>query len=203
MNTTHSIRKVGLAAVLLVVAAVSATPARADSLRCGGSLVQKGDPAAAVRSNCGEPDFVDPWIGGVDIAYGAVPNMEAWTYNRGPGRLLQVLVFRDGRLDRIREDGYGFRVPAGSGECQPAGITPGMSKYRLLVACGQPAQKSGGYVLSTRGSQGVLDYRRRGVVPVYREQWIYNFGSSRLLREVTLENAVVVETDTLDRGYDD
>ena len=203
MNTNRLFRPLVLATALIVAAAVLATPARADNLRCGGSLVQKGDPAAAVRSSCGEPDFVDPWIGGVDIAYGAVPNMEAWTYNRGPGRLLQVLIFRDGRLDRIREDGYGFRVPAGPSECQPASITRGMSKYRLLVACGQPAQKSGGYVLSTRGSQSTYDFRRRGVVPVYREQWIFNFGSSRLLREVTLENAVVVETDTLDRGYDD
>lgn len=189
---------------LVLLASLFAMPAQADNLRCGGSLVQTGDPAAAVRASCGEPDFVDPWIGGAGIAYGAVPDMEEWTYNRGPRRLLQILVFRDGELKRIREDGYGFNVPAGASSCRPSEITRGMSKYRLLVACGQPVQKSGGYVFSTRNADGVYDYRRRrGVAPVYRERWIFNFGGSRLLREVTLENAVVVETDTLHRGYDD
>ncbi|WP_353220286.1 DUF2845 domain-containing protein [Salinisphaera sp. S4-8] len=191
-------------AALVGLACLLSAPAHADNLRCGGSLVQTGDPAAVVRANCGEPDFVDPWIGGASIAYGAVPDMEEWTYNRGPRRLLQILRFRDGELERIREDGYGFSVSGNGSGCRPSDIVRGMSKYRLLVACGQPVQKSGGYVYSARNDDGVYDYRRaRGVVPVYRERWIFNFGSSRLLREVTLENAVVVETDTRDRGYDD
>jgi hypothetical protein len=177
--------------------------AAAESLRCGGALVQTGDPAAVVRSNCGRPDFVDPWVGGVGMAYGAVPSMEEWTYNRGPSRLLQILVFKDGRLSRIRDDGYGFVEPAGDGGCRPSDIVRGMSKYRLLAACGSPVQKTGGFVYSTRGRAGAHDYYlRRGVVPVFRERWIFNFGGNRLLREVTLENAMVVETDTLERGFD-
>jgi len=37
---------------------------------------------------------------------------------------------------------------------------------------------------------------------VYREKWVFNFGGNRLLREVTLENAIVVDSDTLERGFD-
>ncbi|MES1930510.1 hypothetical protein SADO_14709 [Salinisphaera dokdonensis CL-ES53] len=189
--------------VLAVGMLLSGAPAYADSLRCGGALVQVGDTAAAVRNDCGAPDFVDPWIAGNGVAYGQAFAMEEWTYNRGPSRLLQILVFRDGTLKRIREDGYGFIESRGSPACRPSDIGRGMSKYRLLQACGEPIQKSGGFVYSTRQRAGTHDYRlRRGLVPVYRERWVFNFGGNRLLREVTLENAIVVETDTLERGFD-
>jgi len=190
-----------LIGVLLMVA-----PAvQADSIRCGSSLVQTGDPAILVRRACGQPSFIDPWIAGAGggLGYGAVLNMEEWTYNRGPGRLLQIMVFRDGKLYSIRDGGYGFNEGQPQ-SCRPTDINRGMSKYRLLQACGEPAQRNVvGFIYSTRGQTANGDYYlRRGSVPVYREQWIFNFGGNRLLREVTLENAVVVETDTLDRGFD-
>ncbi|MBO9471236.1 DUF2845 domain-containing protein [Endozoicomonas sp. G2_2] len=189
--------------VLVLGLCVSGGPAVADSLRCGGALIQTGDPAAVVRNKCGAPDFVDPWIGGSGLAYGQTLSMEEWTYNRGPSRLLQILVFRDGKLQRIRDDGYGFTVRRGANECRPTDIARGMSKYRLLQACGEPIQKSGGFVFSRRNDVGTYDYRlRRGVNPVYREKWVFNFGGNRLLREVTLENAIVVDSDTLERGFD-
>lgn len=191
-----------IAMIALAILAI-AGPASADSLRCGGSLVQVGDPAAVVRSNCGRPDFVDPWIGSSELVYGRAPSAEEWTYNRGPNRLLQILVFKNGELKRIRDDGYGFTESRGESSCRPTAIVRGMSKYRLLQVCGEPVQKTGHFVYSTRGRVGSHDYyRRRGVVPVFRERWIFNFGGNRFLREVTLENATVVETDTLERGFD-
>ncbi|MES1925482.1 DUF2845 domain-containing protein [Salinisphaera sp. T31B1] len=195
-----------LAGLLLVIGVLvlSSAPAHADSLRCGGSLIQTGDPAVVVRNACGAPDFVDPWIGGAGVGYGGGLSMEEWTYNRGPSRLLQILVFRNGDLYRIRDGGYGFNANAASGRCRPADISRGISKYRLLAMCGEPAQRNViGYIYSSRGRTAQGDYYlRRGVIPVYREQWIYNFGGNRLLREITLENATVVETDTLQRGFD-
>lgn len=195
----------GLAMLICLVGLAAAGQAHGESFRCGGSLIQTGDPAIAVRNACGEPSFVDPWIGGSALAYGVAPSMEEWTYNRGPSRLLQILVFRDGELYRIRSDGYGFRETSGPASCRPMDIARGMSKYRLLRACGEPAQRRGGvFVYSTRGRAGSRDYYlRRGAVPVYRERWIFNFGDNRLLREVVLENAMVVETDTLQRGFDE
>lgn len=193
-----------IAATLLAGLVLGAShTAAADNLRCGGTLIQTGDRAAEVRNACGAPDFVDPWIAGRDLAYGRAPAMEEWTYNRGPSRLLQILVFRDGALRRIRVDGYGFHESRGPSSCRPSDIVNGMSKYRLLQACGQPVQKAGGFMYSTRRPGGHYDFRQHHrVVPVYRERWLFNFGGSRLLREVTLENATVVEIDTLDRGFD-
>ncbi|GAB3685662.1 DUF2845 domain-containing protein [Salinisphaera aquimarina] len=191
-------------AVWLIGASFGAPQASADSVRCGGKLVQNGDPAIVVRNACGAPNFVDPWIGGAGAGYGAAFSMEEWTYNRGPGRLLQIMIFRNGELYRIRDGGYGF-AEGGPTSCRPSDIARGISKYRLLAACGEPAQRTVvGFIYSNRGRTANGDYYlRRGVVPVYRERWIYNFGGNRLLREVTLENAVVVETDTLDRGFDE
>ncbi len=175
-----------------------------DSLRCGGALIQTGDSASAVGQACGEPDFVDPWVAGSGTPYGRPLSMEAWTYNRGPNRLLQILVFRDGELKRITSRGYGFHEPRSAGDCEPLDIVVGMSKYELKHRCGRPEQKSGYFVYSSRRrSGGRTIYLRRGVVPVFREERLYNFGGNRLLREVTLENAVVVEVDTTERGFDE
>jgi len=198
-------RRAAIASLLGIGLWLVSSSVSADSLRCTGGLAQTGDPAVAVRAACGDPSFVDPWIGGRSLAYGVVPSMEAWTYNRGPAQLLRVLIFREGELIRIREDGYGFRENSGTASCQPNDIADHISKYRLLQMCGQPAQQSGFFVFSSRrrqGGRGVF-LRRSGGVPVYRERWIYNFGGNRLLREVTLENAKVVDIDTLDRGFDE
>ena len=193
------------AAFALLAGMCLSAPVSADSFRCDGALVQTGDPAASVRAACGEPSFVDPWVGGSSLAYGVAPSMEQWTYNRGPNRLLRILVFRNGRLQAIRSDGHGFRERAGASDCRPSDIVRGMSKYRLRQACGEPAQRSGGVFVysSRRDLAGRTYYQRRGRVPVFRERWIFNFGPNRFLREVTLENAMVVDTETLDRGYDE
>lgn len=192
-------------ACCVVLAALVSPAAASDTLRCDGGLVETGDPAAVVRATCGPPDFVDRWAGGAALAYGPAYAVEAWTYNRGPNRLLQVLTFQNGELERIASAGYGFRETPGAGRCTPSAIESGMSKYRLLQMCGQPVQRGPGvFVYSRRRELNGRDiYLRRGHVLVYREEWLYNFGSDRLLREVTLENGFVVEVDTKGRGFDE
>ncbi|AWN17316.1 DUF2845 domain-containing protein [Salinisphaera sp. LB1] len=187
---------------LILSAGLLPPAARADSLRCNGHLVTDGDPAARVVRACGPPSFRDPWWGAAPAT--GVPPMMEWTYNRGPRRLMDQIVFRDGRVISIATAGYGFR--AGSlppnGHCNPASIVSGLSKYALLEACGEPVQRSGGYVNSTRYDDGTHRlFLRHAAHPVYRERWIYNFGSDRLMREVTLENARVVSVQTLERGF--
>lgn len=175
----------------------------ADSLRCNGRLVDDGDPAVSVLRACGEPSFRDPWWGDRPAA-GVAPMME-WTYNHGPRRLMEQVVFRNGRVIAIRSAGYGFdsRPLPQSGSCEPTFIEPGMSKYELLEACGKPIQRTAGYSYSAAiDANGQRYFFRHGGERVYRERWIYNFGGNRLLRQVTLDNARVVSVQTLDRGFD-
>lgn len=174
----------------------------ADSARCSGHLVQRGDPAAEVRHYCGQPTFVDPWRGAPGAAHGGHFSMQAWTYNRGPGRLIRIFVFQDGKVHSVDSAGYGFRPGQVARDCSSGGIAKGMSKYRLLAVCGEPVQRSGGFVYSSRFSAGARDYYlNRGVFPVYRETWLYNFGPQRLQHEITLENGRVVNDKTLGRGF--
>lgn len=193
------------AAVLLggcLVLGVAPQAAAGDSMRCSGHLLQQGDPAVEVRHYCGPPTFIDPWNAGAGAGYGLGFSMQAWTYNRGPSRLIQILIFKNGKVDSVENAGYGFRPGQGSRDCSRGGIVNGMSKYELLAACGDPAQRSAGFVYSSRFSAGARDYYlNQGVFPVYRETWIYNFGPSRLLHEITLENGRVVNDKTLGRGF--
>lgn len=192
-----------MAALGLLLAILLPVVGHADSLRCQGRLVTDGDPAVSVLQACGQPSFRDPWWG--DAPAAGVPPMMEWTYNHGPRRLMDEIIFRNGKVIAIRTAGYGFRegpVPP-TGSCEPTGIAPGLSKYELLQRCGQPLQRSGSYVNSTVFDGGGRRYFLNNVGHlVYRERWIYNFGANRLLREVVLENARVVSVKTLDRGFD-
>ncbi|HET7315524.1 DUF2845 domain-containing protein [Salinisphaera sp.] len=176
--------------------------AHADSLRCDGRLVTNGDTVVSVLHACGQPSFRDPWWGNAPA--GGVPPMMEWTYNYGPRRLMDQIVFRNGKVMSIHTAGYGFRagrLPP-SGSCEPTTILPGLSKYELLETCGEPVQRSGGYVYSHVLTEGGHRYfLNNGAHRVYHERWIYNFGANRLLREVIMENARVVSVQTLDRGF--
>lgn len=187
---------------LLLLLAVSYAAGAGGSLRCNGGLVSHGDFTVEVIEACGEPDFVDRWRQTVPNPHNSVPNIEQWYYNFGPSRLVQVLKFREGTLQRIDSAGYGFATP-GPRRCGPTDIVAGISKYRLLQMCGEPEQSESLVVLSGRHRQGGSEFFRRDIlVPVLREHWLYNFGTSRLLRDVTLENGVVVDIDTKGRGYE-
>lgn len=181
-------------AILLLLLPLAAS---ASGMRCEGGLVDRGDLAIEVQEACGEPDLVDAWQGGYGHRpHHAVPDVEQWYYNFGPRRLMHILQIRNGRVARIERQGYGFR-PSEDGQCSPTEIEPSMSKLRLLARCGEPAQSDSVVVLRN------LKHSRYGrVVPVRRETWIYNFGDSRLLRRVRLENGRVVDVDTEGRGFD-
>lgn len=80
------------AALCLIVA----HQARADSLRCGDKLIQKGDSIVTVQALCGIPASVVQ-------SYTAdnVP-MEIWTYNRGPNQFLTVVRVINARVVEIK-----------------------------------------------------------------------------------------------------
>lgn len=164
----------------------------AQALRCDRRIVDEEDKMIEVLARCGEPSLRDrhPPVNWYGQGYFGYPE-ETWYYNFGPNRLLHVLQFRDNRLVRIDTDGYGFQPPSNS-NCRPEHIGRGMSKLRLLAACGEPAQRSQYYQMRPQFVHG----RVVGHVGVLRETWVYNFGPRRLLREVILEDGTVTEINT-------
>ncbi len=94
------------------------------ALRCSKHVVVEGYRKAKVFGLCGEPDFteykteyLDTRLSSRNKRFGTrldienlIPiELEIWTYNFGPHRLMQHLHFKDGRLYKIETDGYGYR----------------------------------------------------------------------------------------------
>jgi hypothetical protein len=90
----------------------------AASLRCGTALVSDGASMAEVVARCGEPmakqsreewDEVKTQEPGGDTSTRRVVRrtLEEWTYNFGPNRLMQVVVFENGRLIDVKSERYG------------------------------------------------------------------------------------------------
>ena len=78
-----------------------AAPAHAG-LRCGHELVQEGESAAQLLLACGDPMLRQTIaIANTSTTEGVV---EQWTYNFGPGTLLQIVTIEAGKVSRI-EDG--------------------------------------------------------------------------------------------------
>ncbi len=176
----------------------------AGSIRCGARLVSEGMPAAEVLAICGEPDLRDVWGPPYGLRPGYLAPTEEWTYNFGSNQLLRVLRLRNGRVERIDSEGYGF-APQHTDGCSLTEIRRGMSKYRLLQRCGAPLTRMADYVFYPQPPLSRHPDLREGystVTPVYREQWTYNFGARRLQRLVILENGRVADVDTGRRGFD-
>ncbi len=197
----------GILALALGLAVLLPAPAHAGaSIRCGSKLVSEGMLSAELLAICGEPDFRDVWAPPGGTVLGYIAPTEEWTYNLGSSQLLRVLRIRNGRIDRISTEGYGF-APSGRSTCGAGDITVGDSKYRLLERCGEPLTRTADYVLYSeprhdrRYRSDLRDYGNRGA-PVFREEWIYNLGGNRLMRIVRLENGRVTDVETGRRGFD-
>ncbi|MDI3260105.1 MAG: DUF2845 domain-containing protein [Sinobacteraceae bacterium] len=192
----------GCSSALLLLLALSGSAAGDDVMRCGSRLVSRGMPTAEVRALCGEPAYRDAWYAALPYG-GYAADIEVWYYNFGPSQLLRLLKFRNGELESIGADGYGFTPPPRP-DCGPGDILPGMSKYRLLSSCGEPLSKRAEDLLVPvpPRSTEALGYGGGYYTPVYREEWIYNFGARYFLRKVILENGRVSEVRDGERGFD-
>lgn len=191
--------------MLLVLATPGFQAGAADSMRCGSRLVAVEALAAEILGACGEPDFRDVFsYPGID-GPGVIADVEQWTYNFGSNQLLRVLKLRNGKLTDIESDGYGFNRGAQT-RCDPSTLGDGLSKFRLLRTCGEPlTRRRLGYVQTVprrhRDHGSDARSRRRYPTEVYREEWVYNFGSRYLLKIVTLEDGVVAEVQNGARGF--
>lgn len=179
-------------------------PSRAvDTVRCGSRLASVGMTAAEVLGVCGNPSYRDVWAQPGQYGGGWLGNIEEWSYNLGSSQLLRVFRFRNGRLQQIDTDGYGF-ADDGAGDCAQSGIARGMSKYRLLAQCGEPVTKVSDVVQAPVDAYDrVYDPRRNynSWQTVYREEWVFNFGPNRLMRIVHLDNARVTDVEFGERGF--
>lgn len=209
--TVHDVAGSWRCLVIVVLGLIALTPWRAqasDTIRCGSRLVSVGDLAAEVEARCGSPSYRNVENEVLPRGRGYAADVEIWTYNFGPNRLLQRLRFRDGRLVDISSDGYGFSGQP-QDHCRPDEIVVGMSQYQLLFECGEPISKRAETVLAPdfrgggiyRRPDGVYAYRGGYAREVYREHWVYNFGPSYFMRDVVLENGKVREVRDGKRGF--
>ncbi len=109
------------AAAILVLAYMMATPAFANTMRCGTHIIGDGITRSEVAAKCGEPDevvtqrsvFRRPvvWTNGrpyfIGENYIEVP-VESWVYNFGPNKLMRKVVFEGGMVVEILTLGYGY-----------------------------------------------------------------------------------------------
>lgn len=175
---------------LLLASAILPPEAGADGFRCDGQIVQRGDRAVEVRTLCGEPDARVPLHTINTIRYGQVPIREEWQYNLGPRRLMRFLTFQNGELRRIRTGNHGFRETAGN--CRPAELRIGMPQMELEARCGEPVEKTLAITATDhrRNEQGHFVARSQPA-----EDWVYDFGSNRFMRIVTLVHGRVARID--------
>jgi hypothetical protein len=93
---------------LLVLASAAASPAFAETLRCGSSLIQPGATQGYVVEKCGEPTsketFTEPVIAqrvdGSTYQAGTT-SKDVWRYKRGSGKFPAVLTFEMGVLKKL------------------------------------------------------------------------------------------------------
>ena len=100
----------------------------AYGLRCSSRLISLGDPKSKILHECGEPDdieirheeyvdgyghrsYLSDWSHSGHLATSLlkeVITIEEWMYNFGPTRFIRFLIFKNGRLKKIRTGDYGY-----------------------------------------------------------------------------------------------
>ena len=174
------------AAALLLGAGLAG---RAEALRCGSRVVDRGTLDVQVLRRCGEPywrrEQVE-WIiagDGTPIERRTERVTEHWFYNFGPRRLLVRLRFIDGVLDEERAFGYG--ASSVGGRCDAIALSRGTDEGTLVLRCGPPIRRRATYAdqVLRDGFGGVR------VQPRVREEWWFNRDDSSLLARVTLSES--------------
>ncbi len=89
-----------LICALVSLPALFAAPAHAG-LRCEHELVQEGESAAQLLLACGEPMLRQ--IIAIENTSTTEGVVEQWTYNFGPGTLLQIVTLEAGVVSRIKD----------------------------------------------------------------------------------------------------
>jgi hypothetical protein len=89
-------RKTGIA---IAFASIGLGGAAEAGMRCGNDLVQEGESAAQLLLVCGEPMLRQTIA--VENTSKTEGIVEQWTYNFGPGTLLQIVTLEGGKIAKI------------------------------------------------------------------------------------------------------
>jgi Protein of unknown function (DUF2845) len=112
------------------------------------------------------------------------------------GRLLTSLLLAMVVLMGVPQTAWAFR-------CGTRLVSEGDTAGQVRAKCGPPTEVSRRYIQRApvfwRNGYPIRLWGGDLGVPV--ETWIYNLGSTRLMRQLRLEDGVVVEIDTLGYGY--
>ena len=111
-------RRIVMAASVLLVMLLAATVGSALALDCHGRLVVIGASPWEVKERCGEPSAIDDVMKHLPqraydptsqaTVYILVPVQQSiWTYNFGSTRFLYYLTFQEGKLIDITTGAYG------------------------------------------------------------------------------------------------
>ncbi len=180
-----------------LVAALLLVSGSAAAMRCSGRIVDTGDYAVQVRERCGEPYWVSEFS--TILVYGAygpveqraVQEVQDWYYNFGSSRLVQRLVFVDGRLHRIDSLGYG-RARIGT-DCGEIAFLRGTREGELVLRCGLPLARYSRY-----GDTRYFDSYGYGVIqPLRYEEWHYPDRRGRI-RLVIMVDGRIDRTERID-----
>jgi hypothetical protein len=103
--------KYALAIPFVAAALWVAAPARADTLRCGSSLISTGALQGYVRERCGAPQsatevsepIIARGLNGARYVAGTATK-QVWRYSRRPGDFPAVLTFEAGVLKTLEFD---------------------------------------------------------------------------------------------------
>lgn len=172
-------------------------PMCASAMRCEGRITRVGDHLVQVREVCGEPFWTDQYSQWLVVGEGGALEqrrehlVEVWYYNFGSNRLMQRLVFLDGRLQREDELGYGFDHPPQG--CDPDRLPIGISNGEIVARCGLPMDRRQLYGESIRrDSRGNALARERR-----QEEWIYGGRNARSARALQLLDGRLVQVQRL------
>ena len=190
---------------LIITITLSSPWCFASSFRCGGKLVSVGETAFDVLMKCQKPDWIDEAefetirkVGSNEWQKVHVKR-EIWLYNFGPNAFMRELVVENDRVIDIKSLGYGYQEDRiGAFANVESKLYLGMSKSEAFVYWGAPSFKT------SRTEERFYKTDEKKIIKYYVTvtEWIYNFGSRRIVKTLLFENNRLTDIKAGDYGYD-
>ena len=188
---------------LVLVAAALLIAGNAMGLPCNGQPVNVGDPKEEVATKCGEAmlkeersvkmEEVDKKGNRSVMA----TTIDEWAFDFGPGELMQLYRFENGKLAEIKSIGYGRLHDDPADTCRNGELLAvGDSYLDAFVKCGEPIAKEKQASKVIEESSG--DRKFRTTIPV--AEWTYRYGPDAPGYTLTIENGVVTGIRTREFG---
>ena len=173
----------------------------AYALRCGSSIVSKGDSSFKIKKLCGEPLYIDQW----EVIYSETNSNsnvksklekteihENWTYNFGSSKLVRYLRFVDKELVDIETGSYGFDGKK-QRDYSKCGFHASLSdsKIDIFKKCGIPNEKIKRSKLFQKNIIGNKKTKNSTETIETLETWIYENTKSKNIYHINFTNGKV------------